>query len=141
MGQTNDYVTFEEAAAHIGIDKYTLGRIKSGYLFKYIKNKRFNLTQYLKDRQEVQELRHLAHCIYYAIMEIHEEEEQLAQYLSEVCGRSNEQWFIFLDRDLFSVEKNAVNLNWYEKNMTTIIYEEVKSLDKQGLIDLQYYIY
>lgn len=141
MGLTNDYVTFEEAAAHIGIDKYTLGRVKSGYLHKYIKNKKFNLKQFIEDRDRTQQERHKAHCTYYAIIDIYESEEQLAKLMAEKCGRTQEQWFIFLDRDLFAVDKNAVNLNWYEVNMTTVIYEEVVKLDQDGILDIELYFY
>lgn len=139
-----EYVSFEEAEAHTGIPKHTLGRVKEDYLpylAKYIKNKQFNLNQYIKDTQEIQELRHKAHCIYYAVMDVYETEEELAKELSKMCGRSNKQWIIFLDRDLFAIQKNAVMLNWYEVKMVDIVYEVVIDLDKAGALYWEDYFY
>lgn len=138
---TNNFISFEEAEKLTGINQYTLGRVKSGYLLEFISNKQFNINLYQKKVEEFQKLRHLGHCVYYAISDYIRDDEELSVYLSKLCGRKREAWYEFLEIGLFTLEKNDILMNWFEKKMITTVYEDVKRLSENGDIILEDYIY
>jgi len=142
MKITNDFINFEETSIIIGINKYTLGRVKVGYLKEYIVDKLFNIRRYTEDAETASEARHLAQLVYYALFEFNDEDDEaLSVYLSDIAGKSEGSWYRFIETELFSVDRNPVVLSWHEKKMSTVVYQEVLKLDKSGCIKWDDYIY
>lgn len=137
----NEFISFEEAETLTGINKYTLGRVKTGYLKEFIKDKKFNITLYNSKIEQISQKRHLIHCIYYAMVDIYDDDVKLSQYLSNIFGKEDEKWFRFLNVDLFSTDKNSLILNWFEVKMANDLYMIVMQLNDDKKIVWEDYFY